>query len=169
MTLSAALARTLRGSVDLHCHSGPSPFPRELDHVEAAADGARVEMRAILVKSHHHSTVMAETQRLVADAEGRAAAAEDRAREATTAANLHSEQAHADADALMSKARREAEQLVSAAKKEADSLRSTGHADAEAELAAIKAEVERMSKRRDGIVAQLGALKDVVKGFGEED
>ena len=53
-----ALVRVLRGSVDLHCHSGPSPFPRELDHVEAAADGDRLEMRAILVKSHHHSTVM---------------------------------------------------------------------------------------------------------------
>ncbi|GAA0895820.1 DUF6282 family protein [Pseudonocardia zijingensis] len=53
-----ALVRVLRGSVDLHCHSGPSPFPRELTHVEAAADGERIEMRAILVKSHHHITVM---------------------------------------------------------------------------------------------------------------
>ncbi|MCT2582061.1 DUF6282 family protein [Actinophytocola gossypii] len=58
MAPSDALVRVLRGSVDLHCHSGPSPFPRELDHAEAAADAQRVEMRAILVKSHHHSTVM---------------------------------------------------------------------------------------------------------------
>lgn len=58
MTASKALPRVLRGTVDLHCHSGPSPFPRELDHVEAAVDGERIEMRAILVKSHHHSTVM---------------------------------------------------------------------------------------------------------------
>lgn len=58
MTAPDALVRVLRGAVDLHCHSGPSPFPRELTHVEAAEDGDRLEMRAILVKSHHHITVM---------------------------------------------------------------------------------------------------------------
>lgn len=58
MTAPESLTRVLRGAVDLHCHSGPSPFPRELDHAEAAADGERIEMRAVLVKSHHHSTVM---------------------------------------------------------------------------------------------------------------
>jgi hypothetical protein len=53
-----AVLSALTGAVDLHCHSGPSPFPRRLNHVEAAHDGARIGMRAILVKSHHHNTVM---------------------------------------------------------------------------------------------------------------
>ncbi|MGO1975136.1 MAG: DUF6282 family protein [Propionibacteriaceae bacterium] len=53
-----ALLKVLDGTVDLHCHSGPSPFPRRFDHVEASHDGARINMRAILVKSHHHNTVM---------------------------------------------------------------------------------------------------------------
>jgi len=57
-TPSPALRRVLDGTVDLHCHSGPSPFPRRLDHVEASYDGARIGMRAILCKSHHHNTVM---------------------------------------------------------------------------------------------------------------
>ncbi|WP_033341581.1 DUF6282 family protein [Catenuloplanes japonicus] len=52
------LLKVLEGTVDLHCHSGPSPFPRRFDHVEASYDGARIGMRAILVKSHHHNTVM---------------------------------------------------------------------------------------------------------------
>jgi Family of unknown function (DUF6282) len=52
------LLKVLDGAVDLHCHSGPSPFPRRLDHVEASHDGARINMRAILCKSHHHNTVM---------------------------------------------------------------------------------------------------------------
>jgi hypothetical protein len=52
------LLKVLDGTVDLHCHSGPSPFPRRIDHVEASYDGARINMRAILVKSHHHNTVM---------------------------------------------------------------------------------------------------------------
>lgn len=57
-TPSPALLKVLDGTVDLHCHSGPSPFPRRLDHVEASHDGARIGMRAILVKSHHHNTAM---------------------------------------------------------------------------------------------------------------
>ena len=56
--LSPALLKVLDGTVDLHCHSGPSPFPRRIDHVDASYDGARIGMRAILVKSHHHNTVM---------------------------------------------------------------------------------------------------------------
>ena len=58
MSGSSAITRILRGTIDLHCHSGPNPFPRRFDHAEAAFDGERLEMRAILVKSHHHNTVM---------------------------------------------------------------------------------------------------------------
>lgn len=54
----SALDRILDGAIDLHCHSGPSPFPRRLDHVEAAKMAQAAGMRAIVVKSHHHSTVM---------------------------------------------------------------------------------------------------------------
>jgi hypothetical protein len=50
--------RVLEGAIDLHCHSGPSPFPRRIDHAEAARQAAEAGMRAIVVKSHHHSTVM---------------------------------------------------------------------------------------------------------------
>lgn len=56
--VSPALLKVLDGAVDLHCHSGPSPFPRRINHVEASYDGARIGLRAILVKSHHHNTVM---------------------------------------------------------------------------------------------------------------
>ncbi|TPW78250.1 DUF6282 family protein [Schumannella sp. 10F1B-5-1] len=54
----AAITDILWGSVDLHVHSGPSPFPRRFSHVEAARDAERLGMRAILIKSHHHNTVM---------------------------------------------------------------------------------------------------------------
>jgi len=58
MTRSTAIERVLHGLVDLHCHSGPNPLPRRFDHAEAASDGARLGMRAMLAKSHHHNTVM---------------------------------------------------------------------------------------------------------------
>lgn len=57
--MSQAITKILSGIVDMHCHSGPSPFPRRFDHVQAAQDGAeRLQMRAMVVKSHHHNTVM---------------------------------------------------------------------------------------------------------------
>ncbi|RYE79736.1 MAG: hypothetical protein EOO74_03245 [Myxococcales bacterium] len=81
----------------------------------------------------------------------------------------HREQVLTDSESLLSKARREAEQIVSSAKKQAESLRSSGHADSEKELAAIRSEVDRLTKRRDAITAQLGALRDVVSGFGDDN
>lgn len=51
-----ALSRLLEGAVDLHVHTAPSLFPRRIDHVEAARQAAKAGMRAIVVKSHHHST-----------------------------------------------------------------------------------------------------------------
>ncbi|MCH1881349.1 DUF6282 family protein [Agrococcus sp. ARC_14] len=58
MSTHPPIAEVLDGAVDLHCHSGPNPFAREFDHVEAARDAQRLNMRGILVKSHHHNTVM---------------------------------------------------------------------------------------------------------------
>jgi hypothetical protein len=56
---TSAIRKILSGLVDMHCHSGPSPFPRRFDHAEAARDGHDgLQMRAMVAKSHHHSTVM---------------------------------------------------------------------------------------------------------------
>ena len=56
--LDTAVMAVLDGMVDLHVHSGPNPFPREFDHVEGARDAQRLNMAGMLVKSHHHNTVM---------------------------------------------------------------------------------------------------------------
>ena len=54
-----AVVSALEGLIDMHCHSGPSPFPRRFDHADAAADGwERLRMRGLVVKSHHHNTQM---------------------------------------------------------------------------------------------------------------
>ena len=54
-----AIEKVLEGTIDMHCHSGPSPFPREFDHADAARDAwDQLKMRAMVVKSHHHNTVM---------------------------------------------------------------------------------------------------------------
>jgi hypothetical protein len=43
--------------VDLHVHPAPSPLPRRLDAVDAARYAAEAGFQALVVKSHHHSTV----------------------------------------------------------------------------------------------------------------
>lgn len=51
------VGRILEGAVDLHVHPAPSPLPRRIDAAEAARLAAEAGFRAIVVKSHHHSTV----------------------------------------------------------------------------------------------------------------
>lgn len=45
----------LVGGVDLHVHPAPSPFPRRISLMDAAADAASAGFRAIVGKSHHQS------------------------------------------------------------------------------------------------------------------
>jgi hypothetical protein len=51
------VAAVLEGAVDLHVHPAPSPLPRRLDAVDAARLAGEAGFEAIVVKSHHHSTV----------------------------------------------------------------------------------------------------------------
>src|SRR3954449_13362152 len=48
----------LRDAVDLHYHSGPSPFPRRLDPAASAKHYDAHGFKAVVYKSHHHNTVM---------------------------------------------------------------------------------------------------------------
>ena len=48
----------IRDTVDLHYHSAPSPFPRRMDPVEAARHFDDNGFKAVVLKSHHHNTVM---------------------------------------------------------------------------------------------------------------
>jgi hypothetical protein len=55
---SDRVADLLEGAVDLHVHPAPSPMPRRMDGAEAARLAGEAGFGAIVVKSHHHSTVM---------------------------------------------------------------------------------------------------------------
>lgn len=56
MSNEEIIDRLLHGAVDLHVHPFPSPFPRRFDILEAARHAGEAGFRAIVVKSHHHST-----------------------------------------------------------------------------------------------------------------
>jgi Family of unknown function (DUF6282) len=51
-----AVSRLIRGAIDLHVHPAPSLFPRRIDAVDAARQADEAGMRAIVIKSHHHTT-----------------------------------------------------------------------------------------------------------------
>lgn len=51
-------ADLLSGAIDLHYHSSPSPFSRRLTPAEAVRHYAENDFRAVVLKSHHHSTAM---------------------------------------------------------------------------------------------------------------
>jgi hypothetical protein len=119
--------------------------------------------------SEHHSSAIAETKKLVEDAEARASAAEQRARDALGQAKEARDQSAKEAEAIVSRARREAEQILAAATTQAEAVRSSGDAERQREVALLKAEVDRLGKRRDAITAQLASLRDVVAGFGDDE
>jgi hypothetical protein len=53
--LEDRVSRILVGAVDLHCHSGPSVMPRDINHIEAMQEAAAAGFRAMLIKDHYYS------------------------------------------------------------------------------------------------------------------
>ncbi|CAE6941317.1 hypothetical protein R69927_07707 [Paraburkholderia domus] len=53
--MSDRVSQILEGAIDMHCHSGPSAMPRDLNHIEAMYDAAANGMRAVLIKDHYYS------------------------------------------------------------------------------------------------------------------
>jgi hypothetical protein len=54
----ASVQRVLDGAIDLHYHAAPSPFPRRLGAMAAIRHYAQEGFGGVVMKSHHHSTVM---------------------------------------------------------------------------------------------------------------
>lgn len=53
--LGARVEALLVGAIDMHCHSGPSVMPRQIDHIEALEEASAAQMRALLFKDHFYS------------------------------------------------------------------------------------------------------------------
>ncbi|NGN41859.1 hypothetical protein G6N74_12340 [Mesorhizobium sp. CGMCC 1.15528] len=51
------VADLMKGTVDLHVHSGPSLMPRKVDHIEVVRQAADAGMKAILLKDHYYPTM----------------------------------------------------------------------------------------------------------------
>ena len=70
---------------------------------------------------------------------------------------------------MIARARREAEQIVTSARTQAEQMATKAQADLDRNTSAARAELDIVQRRRDGIVAQLAALRDLMAGFAGED
>ena len=151
---------------------------REAEQSRAAAERESMEARRALAvdkerlskeAADSHSNAVAETSRLVQEAESRANGAESRAREAIATATKHREQASAESEKTLLRSRLEAEQIVTAARRQGEQIVRNAEADAERQRTSTQRDVELLQARRDGIVAQLGQLQDVLRSFAGAD
>ncbi len=151
---------------------------REAEQVRAAADREAMESRRMLAvekerltkeAAERHTSATAEAARLVEGAEARADRAEERTRQAIATAAKHRQQAAAESEKSLARAQREGEQIVAAARKRAEQIVMNATADGERRHAAVRAEVELLQRRRDGIVTQLAQLRDLVASFTGAD
>jgi len=150
---------------------------RDVEQARAAADREVTEARRILAvekerlareATENHQTATEQTAKLVADAEARATAADDRARDVLAQAAQARENADADAAKLLENAKREADSLISGAKAEAEHIRASAVTETERHTRMLRAEVEDLQRKRDGIMSQMGQLRDIVSTFAPE-
>jgi hypothetical protein len=150
---------------------------REVEQARAAADREVTEARRVLAvekerlareASENHASATEQTGKLVKDAETRAKAADDRARDIMAQAAKARDAASVDAARLLDNARTEAAQLVSSANAQAQKTRATATTDAERQTRVLRAEVEELQRKRDGIMAQMGQLRDIVSTFAPD-
>ncbi len=53
--MKARVDALMKGSIDLHVHSGPSVMARKLDHFEEVKEAAAAGQRAVLIKDHYYA------------------------------------------------------------------------------------------------------------------
>ena len=147
---------------------------REVEQARAAADREVTEARRVLAVEKerlareafdNHTSATEQTSKLVADAESRAAAADERARSIMTQATKAREVAAAEAARLLEGAKAEASTLVSGAGAEAQHIRVSATTDVERQTRVLRSEVEELERKREGIMLQMGQLRDIVSTF----
>ena len=151
---------------------------REAEQARAAADREVQEARRTLAvekerlareAAEHHATATAETKRLVEEAEQRANAAEAAGPRGHRAGD-QPPPAGADggrAAAQPRPPRGRADRGLRAT--QADAITAAGKAEAGARAGRAQGRGRPDAKRRDAIVAQLGSLRDVIAGFGDDE
>jgi hypothetical protein len=108
----------------------------------------------------------AATQKLVSEAEERAASAEQRANKATTQAEQTRREAEQHAKQVQASAKKSADQIVAEAKSKAEHMISDAKAERDREVSAKEQEVEKLHKQKESIEAAVAQLQQAMSNFG---
>jgi cell division septum initiation protein DivIVA len=147
---------------------------RDVEQARAAADREVTEARRVLAvekdrlareAADNHAAATEQTAKLVTDSETRAAAADERARDIMAQATKSRDAASGEAARIVDSAKTEVSAIISKAHAEADHLRATATTEVERETRSLRAEVEDLERKREGILAQMGQLRDIVATF----
>ena len=105
--------------------------------------------------------VQAATRKLVAEAERRAADAEQRATAAISQADQTRRDGERDAEALFAEAREKAEQIISQARSRADQVLADGEAEAERRRAPLQRELDELTKQKNEVAEHLAQMRQL--------
>lgn len=144
---------------------------RGAEKTQATADREVAEGRRILASEKEvcatqiadaHAAVTDQMTGLLQLSETRIATAQERARVMVNAATRQHDHARAEAERLLAQARRDAEWLVAQAKTCIEQETTHRHVQAERHLVQVRYEAEELRRRRNGIVAQLSPLRELL-------
>jgi len=167
-------AAQIKLSADQYAEAARQGADREVEQARAAADREVTEARRVLAVEKErlareandaHSAAVEQTGQLVADAEARAAAADDRAREAIAQATAARESSSADSARMIEDAEKHAKSILAQVKAEAELHRTTAAKELEHQTRSLRTELADLQERRAAILAQLGQIRDIVGGF----
>jgi cell division septum initiation protein DivIVA len=116
-------------------------------------------------ESERHDAAVAATQKLVAEAEQRAKAADVRAKETEQAVDQRRRDSEAESNEILEKAKSFADRTVADAKSEADQLVFDAKTHAEVTKQTAEREVAELTRQRDAVTNQLTQLREMLSGL----
>ena len=115
-------------------------------------------------EAERHAAAQAATQKLVSEAEQRAATAEQRAAKATQQAEQTRREADPHAKQLVANAKKNADQIVAEAKARPSSSSPRPRPRPSARRTAAQREVDELTRQRDSITTHLAQLRQLLGG-----
>jgi hypothetical protein len=138
---------------------------RDKDLQSLALEIAERQEKAERDESARHASAVAATQKLVGEAESRARAAEDRAKEIEQRAEARRVESERSAAETLEKAKNLSEKTVNEARAEAHRQLSEARAEAEETTQRARREVDDLTRQKDAVKSQLAEMLSGLAGI----
>ncbi len=143
----------------------PRRGPRDKELQALSLELAERREKSEREEGQRHAAAVAGTNKLVAEAEGRARAAEERSKEIEQRAEARRVEAERHATDTIEKAKALADKTVNDARSEAHRVLSEARSEAEMTTGAARREVEDLTRQKNAVTAQLGQMLSGLAGI----